>query len=138
MDNARQKETPAEGRGSKTSPGSVTLFHPVKRFSSQDNHPYSTGTVTVVGGRLSLVLSQFRAQPISMTPPHDWFLGFPVTAGPRLRTGPHPNSTQGDPASRRNRSPEPRPSFPRRSRLISTTSHVQPRCATGGLGLAPR
>ena len=32
MDNARQKETPAEGRGSKTSPGSVTLFPPREAF----------------------------------------------------------------------------------------------------------
>ena len=32
VDNARQKETPAEGRGSKTSLGSVTLFPPREAF----------------------------------------------------------------------------------------------------------
>ena len=32
MDNARQKETPAKGRGSKTSLGSVTLFPPREAF----------------------------------------------------------------------------------------------------------
>ena len=32
VDNARQKETPAKGRGSKTSPGSVTLFPPREAF----------------------------------------------------------------------------------------------------------
>ena len=32
VDNARQKETPAEGRGSKTSIGSVTLFPPREAF----------------------------------------------------------------------------------------------------------
>ena len=32
VDNARQKEPPAEGRGSKTSLGSVTLFPPREAF----------------------------------------------------------------------------------------------------------
>ena len=36
MDNARQKETPAEGRGSKTSLGSVTLFPPREAFFLTD------------------------------------------------------------------------------------------------------
>ena len=52
VDNARQKETPAEGRGSKTSLGSVTLFPPREAFSSHIHYLYPTGTVTVVGGRL--------------------------------------------------------------------------------------
>ena len=52
VDNARQKETPAEGRGSKTFLGSVTLFPPREAFSSHVDHLYPTGTVTVVGGRL--------------------------------------------------------------------------------------
>ena len=52
VDNASQKETPAEGRGSKTSLGSVTLFPPREAFSSHIHYLYPTGTVTVVGGRL--------------------------------------------------------------------------------------
>ena len=52
VDNARQKETPAEGRGSKTSLGSVTLFPPREAFSSHVHYLYPTGTVAVVGGRL--------------------------------------------------------------------------------------
>ena len=32
-----------------------------------------------------------------MTPPQWLVLSFPVTTGPRLRTGPHTISTQGDP-----------------------------------------
>ena len=48
----RQKETPAEGRGSKTSLESVTLFPPREAFSSHSKLLFPTGTVAVVGGRL--------------------------------------------------------------------------------------
>ena len=43
--------------------------------------------------------SQLREPSHLHAPSRGWFLGFPVTTGPRLRTGPQTISTQGDPSA---------------------------------------
>ena len=88
VDITRQKETPAEGRGSKTSLGSVTLFPPREAFFL--THPRSLpnwhcDSCWWTACRLSLV--SFLSSAISITPPVAGFVLQPLPIGASAENG---------------------------------------------------
>ncbi|QNI60772.1 hypothetical protein SynTAK9802_50019 [Synechococcus sp. TAK9802] len=88
VDNASQKETPAEGRGSKTSLGSVTLFPPREAFFltySLSLPNWHCDSCWWTACRLSLV--SFLSSAISMTPPVAGFVLLPATNGASAENG---------------------------------------------------
>ena len=96
VDNARQKETPAEGRGSKTSPGSVTLFPPREAFFltlslSLPNWHCDSRWWTAC----PLSSASFLSPGISMTPPVAGFVLLPATNGASADNGASPKFQTG-------------------------------------------